>query len=189
MWYFVYMFIFFVYFTLPQLMILTHVVNMDSSDITQITVNALNQNVLKYDKVEEKLLGNLPECYDLIERDEFHKLKGLKMVCMNIQSLRKKVSKVKEKLIDKFTDVVALTETWLDSNVKDSELNIKNFNLEHVERSYATHGGICIYIRDNLNYERCIQNCLSTPDYESLIIIPQKDKLNKHVKEICILFS
>ena len=42
-------------------------------------------------------------------------------------------------------DVLALSETWLNSNVTNVEVEIKGYKLTRLDRLRKTGGGVCIY--------------------------------------------
>ena len=47
--------------------------------------------------------------------------------------------------------IIAISETWLDESVTDTEIKIDGYNT--VRRDRVTHaGGVCIYIRDKIGY-------------------------------------
>ena len=49
--------------------------------------------------------------------------------------------------------MIALTETWLDDSVNDSELIINNYCLIRADRN-RQGGGVCLFIRENLTFNR-----------------------------------
>ena len=49
--------------------------------------------------------------------------------------------------------VIRISETWLDDNISDNELKITGYALERKDRN-RHGGGVCLYIKDNLSYNR-----------------------------------
>ena len=47
--------------------------------------------------------------------------------------------------------VIALTDTWLDDSVNDSELRMNNYCLIRSDRN-RQGGGVCLFIRENLTF-------------------------------------
>ena len=47
--------------------------------------------------------------------------------------------------------IVILTETWLKADVLDAELNIPGFKLYRQDRLNKSHGGVCMYIREDVS--------------------------------------
>ena len=60
---------------------------------------------------------------------------------------------------------IAISETWLDDNVFDSELSILNYNIHRRDRN--RHGGsVCLYIRSDISFNT--REDLQHQDLESL---------------------
>ena len=50
-------------------------------------------------------------------------------------------------------DVLTLSETWLDSNIQDSEICLPGFTLVRRDREGSkSGGGVAIYVRDGLPF-------------------------------------
>ena len=69
---------------------------------------------------------------------------------VNICSLRNKVTDISELLIEHNIDIIAITETWLDSSITDSSVHIPQFTLYRHDRQTGRGGGVCFYVRDSL---------------------------------------
>ncbi|CAB4043715.1 Hypothetical predicted protein, partial [Paramuricea clavata] len=50
--------------------------------------------------------------------------------------------------------VIAITETWLDDSVADSEVEIYGYSLHRLDRCNKRGGGVALYLSDNLKYIR-----------------------------------
>ncbi|XP_076061613.1 uncharacterized protein LOC143037360 [Oratosquilla oratoria] len=73
----------------------------------------------------------------------------------NIQGLypksnKSKVSFLKELTLEEDPMFIALTETHLATNVKDSEIGITNYTLYRADREGRSHGGVMVYLRHDL---------------------------------------
>lgn len=75
--------------------------------------------------------------------------------CLISQKQKTKISYLKELARNDKLSVLGLTETWLRESVKDEEVHMEDFNIFRSDRVSNTnknfpHGGVLIYIRDNL---------------------------------------
>lgn len=72
----------------------------------------------------------------------------------NIHSIRGKLDEVRNAIINSYYDIIMLTETWLDKDLSDAELDFVGYRIFRCDRShYTSHqvkgGGTMIAIRDN----------------------------------------
>ena len=52
-----------------------------------------------------------------------------------------------------FPPIIAITETWLDNSIKDSEMAIPNYSLERLDRKENHRGGgVALYLLEDLKY-------------------------------------
>ena len=70
---------------------------------------------------------------------------------------------------------VVLTETWLDAGILDAEININGFKLYRKDRSGQAHGGVCIYLRQDISAATIISESVGST--ESLLIKIKELKL------------
>ena len=63
-------------------------------------------------------------------------------------------------------DCVCVTESWLRSYIQDNIVALSGFNLVRKDRVDITQGGVCVYIRDNINFT--ILEDLEDPSFEAL---------------------
>ena len=92
------------------------------------------------------------------------------------QSIANKID-LTESEFSKF-DVICITETWLDRRTRDDIYNIQGFKLYRRDREGDSHGGICVYVKQNLYSRR--RNDLEFPDIECIWIeinTPNRKKL------------
>ncbi|MEW8548237.1 MAG: endonuclease/exonuclease/phosphatase family protein, partial [Candidatus Thiodiazotropha sp.] len=89
------------------------------------------------------------------------------VVHYNIQSLSHKVEILESEL--RHFDVVCLSETWLDHRTTDNDIIMHGFNVPYRrDRLGDNHGGICVYVKENLYAKRRID--LEIQDIECLWI-------------------
>ena len=96
--------------------------------------------------------------------------RGLKIAHLNVRSLRNKVDLLRLEQFDNVAiDVLTLSETWLDSNIQDSEICLLGFTLVRRDREGSkSGGGVAIYVRDGLPFR--VRNDLNTGENECLWI-------------------
>ena len=44
-------------------------------------------------------------------------------------------------------------ESWLKEHISDSVVNIEGYNIMRKDRSSLDHGGVCVYIKEDIKYE------------------------------------
>ena len=75
---------------------------------------------------------------------------------LNIRSLRNKIDYLSDVASD--YDIVCITESHLDDNVKNSEIHIDGFYPDPIRSDRSSHGGgIVVYVSENLLVNRLIQ--------------------------------
>ena len=82
-----------------------------------------------------------------ITLQQLAKVKGIKLCHLNICSLVSKLDQIKILLNQGNIDALALSETWLSSNVPDYFLNIDGYKIFRFDR-VGIRGGVALYIRD-----------------------------------------
>ena len=97
--------------------------------------------------------------------------RGLVMACLNINSLVSHIDDL-HILISQFKDIdiLAINETKLDSNIKDSEVHLPGYEVVRKDRDIngRNGGGVCIYVRSNINFQ--LRADLSLSNLECLTI-------------------
>ena len=86
------------------------------------------------------------------------------IVHYNIQSLLNKVDLIGAELIN--FDIICLTETWPDRRTIDDALNLEGYKLFRRDRDGDCHGGVCVYVKNNVYSRRRIE--LELPDTECI---------------------
>ena len=104
---------------------------------------------------------------------------SITIIHSNCRSLLPKIDHLRLLISSHSPNVVAITETWLDSTISNSELFIPGYQL--VRRDRDRHGGgVGLYIRDNLSFSLLF----SHPSAELLIV-----ELNlRHSSMLCGVF-
>ena len=72
------------------------------------------------------------------------------------------------------TTFLALTETHLGDNILDAEINIANYTLYRTDRLERSHGGIAIYLREELAANTEILETFSNSTTEMLALYVKK---------------
>ena len=70
-----------------------------------------------------------------------------------LQKSRNKVEKLNDMAKESNAPWIALTETWLNPDIIDAEVQIPGRTLFRADREGRTHGGCALYIRDDLTSE------------------------------------
>ena len=84
----------------------------------------------------------------------------------NVMSLAPKIDEIRHVVQYANLDCVCLTESWLRCYIHDNVVALSGFNLVRKDRVDIIHGGVCAYIRDNINFT--ILEDLEDPSFEAL---------------------
>ncbi len=80
-------------------------------------------------------------------------LRIISFVHYNVQSIVQKLDVLYAELRE--FDILAFTETWLSPSVLQSDLLLDSFQTpERKDRTGDSHGGVLLYVRDNIHYKR-----------------------------------
>ena len=79
------------------------------------------------------------------------KKKGLHFLHLNTRSLLPKIAELRIIAAESGAAVIAISESWLDASVDDSEIDIPNYVVHRRDRK-RTGGGVCLYIRQDLAF-------------------------------------
>lgn len=77
-------------------------------------------------------------------------MNSLRILLLNIRSLRRKVDDLTRTVELHSPDVICINETWLDETVSDSEVAIPGFSVLRSDRKGRVGGGVCMYYRSTL---------------------------------------
>jgi len=91
------------------------------------------------------------------------------MASLNINSLLAHIDELRVFMSNSKIDILSINETKLDSTIDDSEVYLPGFEITRKDRKTngRNGGGVCIYVRCNLNYK--IRDDLSTENLECLV--------------------
>ena len=51
-------------------------------------------------------------------------------------------------------DCICITESWLNANISDYAVSVSNFTLHRDDRVNRIGGGVCVFIKNNLDHHR-----------------------------------
>ena len=105
--------------------------------------------------------SNQPRLNISLTDNPFHLIptKGLTFFHLNIQAVTNKLDQIKLMISESIKDrkknniIFCFSETHLNSNWSDKELEIKEFHLIRKDRTYASGGGILIYIPKSIDFQ------------------------------------
>ena len=78
------------------------------------------------------------------------KARGLSVVHLNVRSLLGKMDQLRLLCDRNGADIITLSETWLNKDIDDSEIELPGYSIIRRDRSERTGGGVIIYIREGL---------------------------------------
>ena len=122
------------------------------------------------------LMGNIL-CSVLMDNqvDDFAalgKIKGFKVVHLNVRSLPKKIDQLRTLLLDAQLDVVTLSETWLNTAVHSATIKLNGYVEYRQDRHFMVNkrgGGLITYVKDKYaaDCEELLDLNKSNPDIEA----------------------
>ena len=99
---------------------------------------------------------------------ELETIKGLKVVHINIRSIRYKLTDLKAWVTLYKPNIITISETWLYESFSDDSMNIDNYVLYRADRD-PNGGGLATYVDSNLHSER-LTPAVEPVHFESLFI-------------------
>ena len=92
------------------------------------------------------------------------------MAALNINSLLAHLDDLKFFALNSKIGVLAINETKIDSSVNDNEIHLPGFEVVRKDRSVngRSGGGVCMYLRNNINYQ--IRDDLCDDQLECVVI-------------------
>lgn len=82
---------------------------------------------------------------------DMFKHKGIHLIHFNTGSLLPKISELRTIALETQATIIAISETWLDDSVTDTEILLPGYNIIRSDRD-RSGGGVCTYIRNNRAY-------------------------------------
>lgn len=74
------------------------------------------------------------------------------LLLSNVMSLAPKVDELRHVVQYSNLNCICITETWLQSHICDNIVALDGFNLVRKDRCERVHGGVCMFIRDTINF-------------------------------------
>ncbi len=116
--------------------------------------------------------------------------KNITIAHLNVRSLknREHFVQVKQLILDNQYKIFAVSESWLNSNVSNAEVQIEGYNLIRHDRLRKSGGGVCAYVHTSLK-AHAIRELTATSDtgFQQLWIKVQNRKLRSIL--ICVTYK
>ena len=93
---------------------------------------------------------------------------GLRICQININHIINKIDEISHILFSNNLDIFGVSESRLNDNNNDDEIQILGFFAECRDSSFIHHTGLCVYIKSDIQYTR--KKDLESDDVESLWI-------------------
>ena len=116
------------------------ITNIDNTDDDDLSIESLESNALPKHESSPK-----------ITKRRRTKVRPLKILNVNCQSIPSKVGAWRLLISKHEPDVVVATETWLNSNIYDAELESDDFVIYRRDRERSTGGGVLIAVHNSIN--------------------------------------
>ena len=87
---------------------------------------------------------------NLVDQQRGHN-RFLNVIYFNARSLPSHIDNIRFLVYKSEIDIMLVTETWLQDNMPINMFEISGYNIFRCDRTYKTHGGVAIYIRDGLS--------------------------------------
>jgi len=129
-----------------------------NEEISVSIINLGNQNKQTLNNTTEYKSNSLqPE--NIQQSVRFHKFGSeniLKCVYFNARSIASKIKELELLVINEGIDIVGITETWLNSNISDTEMGIDGYTLLRKDRNDNKRGGgVALYIKNDISFVCC----------------------------------
>ena len=105
-----------------------------------------------------------------LQLNSYLKNRGLKVLHLNVNGLLAKIDQIRLLLTKTGcnTHILQISESHLDDSVPDSLIDVYGYNIIRKDRKAGPGGGVCIYIRNDMNYQRRLD--LEKDEIEALVI-------------------
>ena len=84
-------------------------------------------------------------------------------------------------------DFISITETWLQGHVHSNVVELNGYDLVRKDRQSGVHGGICMYIKNNIKYS--VLDTLSNSSFEVLWIRMRPTRLPRGINSLISPFA
>ena len=116
--------------------------------------------------------------------NNFSRKRGFKFALLNARSIVNKIDEIRLLLRDKPFQVFAVSESWLDSSILDSEVSVPGYTLTRNDRKARQGGGTAIYVKDGIPFKYRVD--LSSGNFETLWIEIARPMCKKQF--VCCLY-
>ncbi|CAF2088983.1 unnamed protein product [Rotaria magnacalcarata] len=96
--------------------------------------------------------------------------KKLRIEHVNVRSIIKNFDEVKNWMTSKQTDILTVSETWLDEQTPDSFVNIEGYKLYRKDYIHSKIGGVAIYVRNELTSNEVHFDINAPIDMEAIFV-------------------
>ena len=129
--------------------------------------------------------GPQPNLASTVPNDfDFPTKRGLRISHLNVRSIIHKMDSIRLMLKNKPFDIFSVSETWLNSDILDSELAIDGYSFIRQDRLDRKGGGCMVYVRENLPY--CIRPELQVREYRILRYRNKPSQVQNHFPLDCL---
>ncbi|XP_022808365.1 uncharacterized protein LOC111345348 [Stylophora pistillata] len=84
----------------------------------------------------------------------------------NVMSLAPNIDELRHVVLNANLDCICIAESWLRSFIHDNVVTLEGFNIIRRDRVESEHGGVCMYIKDTINFTVLVE--LQEPSFEML---------------------
>ena len=90
----------------------------------------------------------------------------LRIAHLNVRSIKNRnhLIQVRELMKDSNYDILAISESWLNSTVTNAEVEIEGFKLTRLDRLEKTGGGVCVYSKSSIKV-KCLKNITGISEF------------------------
>ena len=123
-----------------------------------------------------------------LSTSKFLKLK-LQIAHLNVRSVKERnhLIQLRELMREKNYDVLAISESWLNSTTTNAEVEIAGYKITRLDRTKKVGGGVCVYTRSSLKVKRLKEmSVTSETELQQLWVQIQQEKLRSIV--LCVAY-
>ena len=113
----------------------------------------------------------------------------LQIAHLNVRSVKERnhLIQLRELMREKNYDVLAISESWLNSTTTNAEVEIAGYKITRLDRTKTVGGGVCIYTRSSLKVKRLKEmSVTSETGFQQLWVQIQLKKLRPMV--LCVAY-
>ena len=116
------------------------------------SINIKNQIGANLHNLQQVARVNVNKPKNNSEKTTISSSSSLEIIHLNIQSLRNRahLTELKELVNTRKSDIVTISETWLNTTITSAEVKIEGYKLFRMDRLHKQGGGVCAYVRKEL---------------------------------------